>query len=106
MDTLGRVLCLWEDDGPVNLQPGDEGKLDTAVLEFLREGRDSLLYLTSLSGEVYVTRASNVCGWIISTPETRTRAVELESIAREENRRNREAFGLPVESDGEEWKLR
>lgn len=94
-DEIGIFIRLWEGESSVSLEPGQEHSIDRAVHQFLETGRDSILYLTTRSGEQYHTLASNVRSWLVSTPQGRARSAELEKAATDEERALREAAGLP-----------
>lgn len=92
-------LRLWEETGSVLVVQSDEHSIDAAVSHWLETHRDGLLHLTLASGDRYVTRASNILCWLISTPQGRALAAEMEKAANDEDRANRIAVGLPWDED-------
>lgn len=90
----GIFLRVWEETGSVIVDPAEKHSIDAAVSQWLREGRDSLLHLTTASGEEYVTRASGIQCWLLSTPEGRMRSIEIEKWTEEERKHQRAELGL------------
>jgi hypothetical protein len=97
--SAGTYVVLFEENGQCRALPDAVSSMDAAVTLFLDTGRDQLVHLTTLSGCEYVTRASLINGWMISSPETREREVHFEKKAIDEDKANRVAAGLPWESD-------
>lgn len=105
IDTLGTFLRAWEPDGgSVALEARHEQEIDAAFSQWVERGVDRVLRLTLAHGDEYVTKASQIEAFTISTPDGRRRATELEAAAGAEDVENRKAVGLPVRSDGEEWR--
>ena len=99
----GTYLRLWDDTGDVwTLVDTDFNQIDHAVSEYLSTSRDSLLHLTTLSGETFVTRASRVECWVVSTPETRYRELEFLKAAEIEKATACEALGIVLSDDTDE----
>ena len=97
-EELGTFIILWEEDGDeTTLVASDETQLDTAVDQWLREERDTMLHLTTLTGETYRVPASLVKKWVVSTPQGRLRSLELEQLHEAERKQHRNALGLPWE---------
>lgn len=88
-------LIVYEEDSQVLVVTGDEPQIDAALTSYLETGRDSLLHLTTVSGEPYKVRASHIMAWMQSTPESRSRRAELEKAGRDEETINRSTYGLP-----------
>lgn len=84
------------DDGYVLAEAHQEPALDAAVTAYLSSGgtRDELISLTLLDGSELKLRASAVGSWYVSTPASRTRAVELEKELADELRAIRAAAGI------------
>lgn len=95
MEDVGAYLSVYEESGNILVQPEHEPSVDAAVGNYLDTGRDALLRLTTLAGDEYVTRASNVTSWLLSTPEGRLKSTEFEKAAYDEERDNRVSVGLP-----------
>lgn len=85
---------VFEKDGCFCATLGAEHALDAALSHFLDTGRDVVVTLTQLNGDVYCVRASNIDSWRISTPEGRRKDVELEALNREEHKQYRADYGL------------
>lgn len=90
-------LKVFEETGQILVEPGHADSIDAAVTHFMETGRDSLLHLTTVAGEDYVTRASNVLCWVTSTPAGRLRSLEFEKHNADERAEARAALGLPYE---------
>lgn len=76
---LGTYLLVWDkDDNCYHAHKRFLPRLGDAVSAYLETGRDSLIQLTALSGDVYVLRASNVNAWQVTTPEGRKAEVEMQ----------------------------
>lgn len=98
--STGTYLKLWEEDGgSVCLEADSRNPIDAAVSTWLDTKRDSLLYLTTIAGEEFVTRASRVTSWLVSTPEGRSATIAYEKAAVDEERANRVAVGLPWDEE-------
>lgn len=103
---LGIFVRVFDVDGAVVLvTPDDEPRIDAAVTAFLDSGcsRDRTLRLTMLSGDEYVTPASRISSWIVSTPEGRRRSIAIEKVIEDEIRSYRKAAGYS-EWEGEGWR--
>lgn len=89
-------LKVYGEDGYILVRPECEPALDAAVTAYLDSGgiRDTLVHLTGISGDEYVTRASRITSWLISTPEGRMRETEIEKALADEHTANRHAVGL------------
>lgn len=102
---LGPFIKLFEvEGGSVLLVPDEEPRLDAALTAYLDSGctRDRLIRLTLLDGDEYVTTASRISAWLVSTPEGRRRAVRIDKLIDDEIRSYREAAGYN-EWEGEGW---
>lgn len=76
---LGTYLLLWDkEDNCYHADKRFLARIGEAVSQYLDTGRDSLLQLTAISGDVYVLRASNVTAWQVTTPEGRLAEVEMQ----------------------------
>lgn len=76
---LGTYLLIWDkDDNCYHSDKRHLSRLGDAVSACLDTGRDSLIQLTALSGDVYVLRASNINAWQVTTPDGRRREVEMQ----------------------------
>ena len=103
--SIGTFLQVNEyDDDCVFVSVNHEREVDEAVRAWLSEQRDSILYLTTVGGLLYRMKASDVRSWLISAPQERRASAEWEVEITAERRRVRKDVGLPVESDGEEWR--
>lgn len=95
----GTYLQVWEGSNFLSVQPEHEPSIDGAVSHWLDTQRDCLVRMTTVSGDEYVTRASLITSWAISTPEGRRRHTEMEKHSMDEERENRVAVGLPWEAE-------
>lgn len=97
--SVGTFLRVWDNMGVADVVAEDEPRIDAAVQHFLDTGghADTLLDLTMTSGASYRILASQVRSWMVSTPESRARSMELEKAHADEDREHRIAAGLPWE---------
>ena len=94
--STGTYLRIWESDGGnIAVMSEHEPSIDAAVGAWLDTSRDSLIRLTCITGEDYVTKASRVTAWLVSTPEGRAASTAHQKDIVEEERANRLAVGLP-----------
>lgn len=70
--------------GVVRLMVSEESKLDAAVERHLETGRDSLLHLEFVEGGEYITLASEITSWFITTPELRDHAERIDAMLKAE----------------------
>lgn len=76
---LGTYLLVWDkDDNCYHAHTRHLTRLGDQVGAYLETGRDSLIQLTALTGDVYVLRASNVHAWQVTTPDGRKKEVEMQ----------------------------
>jgi len=89
-------LKVYYDDGYVLAKPECEQSIDAAVSAWVDSGktRDRLLRIELLDGCELAVLASEVTSWLISTPETRQRQVEIERDLRAEDTAMRQAAGI------------
>jgi hypothetical protein len=99
VDTDGSYLKVWDATGESLASVDDAPILAHAVETHVERGIDSLIRLTLASGAVLTVRAATVAGWVVTTPASRARALELERDSREEERTARALLGLPWDED-------
>jgi hypothetical protein len=105
MSDIGTFLRLFEvDDATVAVLREHEDEVDAAYSHWIERGIDKVLRLTTSHGDEYVTCASRIERFTVSTPEGRRKAIQLEAAGVEEDAANYRAAGLPYESDGDEWR--
>jgi hypothetical protein len=95
-DELGSWVCIYDAlDSLWTVGVDDEPRVDAAVSRYLDSGgtTDTLLDLTTIENETLRIRASLVVAWFVSSPETRRRSVEVESMQKSEHAANRQATG-------------
>ena len=92
---LGTYLIVWDTDGSsYHAQSRFLNRIGEAVQTYLDTGRDSLLQLTALTGDVYVLRASNVLMWQVTTPDGRRAEVEMQVALQVEEQSLKADFGI------------
>lgn len=65
-------IVVWDLDGTCyHAQMQYRERLAEAVVDYLETGRDCLIQMLAVSGDVFVLRASQVHSWQVSTPEGR-----------------------------------
>lgn len=100
--SIGTYIRVWDaQGGSADVDAADEGRIDAAVQRFIETGGhvDTVLDLTMLNGASYRVLASTIQSWIVSTPDTRLRQMELQKESEEEEREYRVALGLPWEGE-------
>lgn len=95
-DEIGTFVKLYDSSGYVCVVGGDEGSIDAAVERWVASGgtANALLCLTLLDGCTYRVKASEITSWFVTTPATRSRAVEMDKLLDDERQENRRAVGL------------
>lgn len=91
---IGAFVRVYDASGFVAVELDDEPRLDAAVSAYLDNGRDRLVRMARIDGDEYVILASEVTGWMVSTPEGRRRSTELDKASKDEEEANRQAVGL------------
>lgn len=97
--TWDQWIQVWTSDGGfLCVALDEEPRIDAAVQRWVDMERDTVLSMSGLNGDVRYL-ASQIVGWIASTPQTR--ALDCLQIARDrdETRANRTAAGLPFQDD-------
>lgn len=76
---LGTYLLVWDnEDNCYHAESRYLQRIAEAVTQYLDTGRDSLLQLTAVSGDIYVLRASAIRVWQVTTPEGRKAEIEMQ----------------------------
>lgn len=97
-NTEDRWLRVWtKDGGSLCVRLDEEPRIDAAVLCWLEMERDSILSMTILGDRQVCYLASQIVGWVASTPEGRLLEAMQEARDLEEKRAHRAAAGLPYE---------
>lgn len=98
MNELGSYLKVWESDGTnCTIMPTDKHAIDAAVQAWLDTGRDSLVYLSQINGDEYITLASRITSWRVVTPEGRRKQIELDAMSKDEDKTLKAEYGVPWE---------
>ncbi len=93
-----RWLTVWTlDGGRLSVRLDEESRVDAAVQQWIDMERDTILHMTILGDRQVAYLASQVVGWVPSTPESRLLETMQEARDLEEKRANRAAAGLPYE---------
>lgn len=99
---LGNFVKMWEhDDTSCCVIESDCYSIDAAVSQWLDTRRDSLLHLTLLNGDAYVTKASNVVSWRKVTLNGRRLDIEYQAARTEEEKAFKAEMGLPSWEDSD-----
>ena len=101
--SLGTYIRVWEWNGDtMMIERHHESEIDAAYTAWVDHQIDKVLRFLTLHGDEYVTRASQIDTWTVSTPLGRKRAYEIIAAEDEEDAANREAAGLK-EGAKEPW---
>ena len=98
-----RYLVVCEYDGSAHyVEERDLPQITEALHTYLETGRACLVHLTMTSGAPYLCKSQDITSVLLSSPETRARAVTLRGERAEEERLHRADAGLPWEDDDDE----
>ena len=90
-------LRVWDNTGDmIAVDAAEEPRLDAAVSTFIDSGgtRDALVELGLIEGGTVKIRASVVHSWMLSTPESRFRLMEINKSEAEEREEFRNKLGI------------
>lgn len=78
------LMVLGTDGLGYRVELGDKGRIDTAVTIWQIEGRDSIVYMSGISGAEIVMLASRIEGWQTSTMASRQEHHRIEQAIKDE----------------------
>lgn len=97
--TLDRWVTVWLlDESRLIVQEHEEPRVSAAVEMWISSGgtRDSILTMAGVGGRVVNYRASQVAGWMVSTPELRRLDFLQDARDKDEQRAFRQESRAPL----------